>query len=267
MVYRNRCISKQEIDRLELADRARIEAQITDARVASIDPERYRRLDFAGYANTLAWRRYVFGFLGDMRAKRVLDICCGYSMTPVMFALAGAQVVAVDVAQQALNLVMRVAHMHAVADRVQIHCGPAEDLPFPDADFDLVYGGAALHHLQLDRAGRELSRVLRRGGRAGFQDPLGHNLLLEFARDNLHYAAKHPQKATDKPLRVADIHTFGRHFTTYSWRGFDLLAMLPRVAPRVSKLRKHLEQIDHALFDAVPFLQRYARFAVIQATK
>ena len=41
----------------------------------------------------------------------------------------------------------------------------AEDLPFPDASFDLVIGHAVLHHLpHLDRAFAEFRRVLRPGG-------------------------------------------------------------------------------------------------------
>lgn len=45
----------------------------------------------------------------------------------------------------------------------------AEQLPFEDASFDLVFGHAVLHHLpNLDRALGELTRVLRPGGRLFF---------------------------------------------------------------------------------------------------
>jgi SAM-dependent methyltransferase len=41
----------------------------------------------------------------------------------------------------------------------------AEDLPFADESFDLVFGHAVLHHIpDLDRAFAEFSRVLRPGG-------------------------------------------------------------------------------------------------------
>jgi SAM-dependent methyltransferase len=45
----------------------------------------------------------------------------------------------------------------------------AEQLPFDDESFDLVFGHAVLHHLpDLDRAFREFRRVLRPGGRLFF---------------------------------------------------------------------------------------------------
>ena len=52
---------------------------------------------------------------------------------------------------------------------VQAVACDAEDLPFADGTFDLVLGHAVLHHLpDLDRAFRELHRVLRPGGTAFF---------------------------------------------------------------------------------------------------
>ncbi len=262
MLRRNRLMAKAAIDRLDLAGRVHLEAQITDARAATVDIERYRQISLERFRDALAWRRYLFAYLGDMAGKRLLDVGCGYSMTPVMFALAGTEVVANDVAPLALELVRRVARMHDVENRIECYCGPAEQLPYPSQSFDRIFGGAALHHLQIDAAGRELSRVLRPGGRGGFQDPLGHNRLLEFARDNLNYANKHREKGTDRPLKTGDLQTFGQHFATCAWRGFDLLAMAARLRPGAVRLRRRLEAADHAIVSRLPALQRYARFVI-----
>lgn len=263
MLNRNRLVPKSSLNALELDRRVQLEAQITDARAAQLDLERYRDISLERYRRQSACRRYQLDFLGDVRGRRVLDVCCGYAMTPVMFALAGAHVVASDVAPLALEQVRRVAAMHGVDDRVELSCGPAEHMPYPDASFDLIYGGAAIHHLLIDDAGRELSRLLRPGGRGAFQEPLGHNLLLEFARDNLSYRNKHPAKGTDRPLKLADIAAFGRHFTRCTWRGFDLLMMTTRALPALLKHRRTLESLDAAILARARFLQRYARFAVI----
>jgi ubiquinone/menaquinone biosynthesis C-methylase UbiE len=199
----------------------------------------------------------------------MLDIACGYSMTPVMFALAGAEVYAIDVAPKTLAMVQHVAQCKGVGDRVHTHVGPAEELPFEDAFFDLIYGGAALHHLQLDRAGRELARVMRCGGKGAFQDPLGHNPMLEFSRDYMAYRGKHPIKGTDRPLRMHEVQAFGRHFSTSSYRGFELFSMVAKALrlKRSSGLRRRLESTDDIMLGRLPFLQRYARFVVTCVTK
>ena len=58
----------------------------------------------------------------------------------------------------------------------------AEVLEFPDASFDLVFGVAILHHLDLDTACAEFLRVLRPSGTAVFLEPLGHNPFINLVR-------------------------------------------------------------------------------------
>jgi ubiquinone/menaquinone biosynthesis C-methylase UbiE len=271
MFQPNRTVSKSKIDTLDLTERVSVEAEITDARAAALDRERLVALntDLANYSCRYAWRRFLFNFLGSVDGKVMLDIACGYSMTPVMFALAGATVHALDVAPKTLAMVQYVAQCKGVAERVHIHVGPAEELPFEDASFDLIYGGAALHHLQLDRAGRELARVLKCGGKGAFQDPLAHNPVLEFTRDYLAYRGKHPVKGTDRPLHLHEVQAFGRHFTTCTYQGFELFSLVAKAfrLKRTARVRRLLEATDDALLPRLPILQHYARFVVTCVTK
>jgi ubiquinone/menaquinone biosynthesis C-methylase UbiE len=266
MFKSNRTIAKTDVGQLDLATRVSVEAQITDARAVAIDRKRFELMEtrFQQWVAATPWRQYLFKFLGPLEGKVMLDIGCGYAMTPIIFALAGATVYAVDVAPKTIATNQWFADFKGVTDRVHLHVGPAETLPYPDGMFDLVYGGAALHHLQLDRAGPELARVLKRGGKGGFQDPLGHNWLLEFGRDRLTYKDKHPVKGTDLPMHIQDVHAFGRHFTTYTYRSFELAGMISKVLrlSSASQLRKLLHKTDDLLFDTIPFVQRYARFVV-----
>jgi ubiquinone/menaquinone biosynthesis C-methylase UbiE len=271
MFQPNRTVGKSEIDTLDLTKRVAVEAKITDARVAALDLQRLLSLntDLTYYASRYAWRQYLFNFLGSVNGKVILDIACGYSMTPVMFALAGATVYALDVAPKTLAMVQQVARCKGVAERVHVVVSPAEELPFEDAFFDLLYGGAALHHLQLQHAGPELARVLKPGGKGAFQDPLAHNPVLEFARDYLAYRGKHPVKGTDRPLSLHDVEAFGRHFTTCTYHGFEFFSMVGKFLRlrRGSRLRRLLEVSDDGMLPRVPLLQRYARFVVTCVTK
>src|SRR5438874_4612936 len=127
------------------------------------------RFNDADYLDHETWVRPAFAKLGDLRGKRVLDYGCGHGMAAVVLARAGAAVTAFDLSPGYVTE----AREGATANGVTVECVVAdgEDLPFPDGTFDAVWGSAILHHLDLSRAGRELSRVLKPGGVAVFCEP------------------------------------------------------------------------------------------------
>ncbi len=131
MFKSNRSIAKADVGRLDLSTRVSIEAQITDARAVTIDRAQFVGLEtrHAQWVAAQPWRQYLFGFLGPLDGKLILDIGCGYAMTPIIFALAGATVHAVDVAPKTIATNEWFAEFKGVADRVHCHVGPAEALP------------------------------------------------------------------------------------------------------------------------------------------
>lgn len=64
----------------------------------------------------------------------------------------------------------------------QFHLMDAHELQFEDDSFDVVFGGAILHHLQLDRALSEIRRVLKPGGSIVFLEPLDTNPVAKLVR-------------------------------------------------------------------------------------
>jgi 2-polyprenyl-3-methyl-5-hydroxy-6-metoxy-1,4-benzoquinol methylase len=123
--------------------------------------------------------------LGDVRGKRVLDIGAGTGFLSAALALRGAEVVACDIAGEALAIAGSRATATGVAEKVQLHRSCAEELDLPDENFDAVAGLFILHHLQLDKAAREVRRVLRPGGAAAFIETSGTNPMLMFFRRHL----------------------------------------------------------------------------------
>jgi ubiquinone/menaquinone biosynthesis C-methylase UbiE len=77
------------------------------------------------------------------------------------------EAVCTDISRGMLDELERSAEKLGV--RVETARCDAQELPFPDDSFDLVFGHAVLHHLpDLDAAFREFRRVLRPGGRVAF---------------------------------------------------------------------------------------------------
>ena len=99
----------------------------------------------------------------DPRGLRILDIGCGGGLLAERFSGTGAQVTGLDPSGPSLDA----AREHARQRHLDIEYrqGLAEELPFPDASFDLVYCCDTLEHVtSTDRAVAEAVRVLKPGG-------------------------------------------------------------------------------------------------------
>jgi SAM-dependent methyltransferase len=116
--------------------------------------ERYRLepyiLDFARFEETAG--------------KEVLEIGLGLGADHQRFAEAGAKLSGVDLTAMAVEHTgRRLAHFGLTSD---VGIGDAENLPFADASFDVVYSWGVIHHSpNTPQAAREILRVLRPGGR------------------------------------------------------------------------------------------------------
>lgn len=267
----NRVVSREAAAVMELESRIELERRITDEKAKKIQPlEIPPDWTFDRFRNRSPWRRETFNFLGDFTGKEVLDLGCGYFPTPIYIALAGAKrVCACDVSPQAVEYVQDQARRHGVSDRVHAVVCPAEQMPLADESFDLVHGEAVLHHLDMERAGAEIARVMKPGARAAFKDPLGQNPLLEFARDYLPYRGKNPAKGTDRPLRFEDVEKLSRHFAFCRYRGFGLTSMaaVAIYGRHESWLSQVLHRVDGVLLRGAPFLHYLCRFIVTTLEK
>lgn len=102
------------------------------------------------------------------QAKHALELGCGTGVFLERAASTGARIDAIDLSQP---LLQQARKRMAGSPRVRLVCGNAEAMPYADGTFDAVYGSSVLHHLDLERALREVLRVLRPGGWAAFAEP------------------------------------------------------------------------------------------------
>ena len=95
----------------------------------------------------------------------MLEVGVGLGPDFVRFARAGADATGFDLTEAAVGAVRdRLALEGLEAD---LRVADAEELPFPDGSFDLVYSWGVLHHTpNTERALAEVRRVLRPGGEA-----------------------------------------------------------------------------------------------------
>ncbi|MEK6711186.1 MAG: class I SAM-dependent methyltransferase [Nitrospinota bacterium] len=243
-------------------DRVRREREFHEQRSAGRSgglSEEELRFEDAVYLDHETWVRDTFALLGDLRGKRVLDYGAGEGLSSVVLARRGARVVSFDIASGNVRLTARRARANGVPLHLAQMAGEA--LALRDGAFDAVYGNAVLHHVDLDRAGAELRRVLRPGGVAVFSEPWGENPVLEFVRRRVPYRGK-DRTPDERPLRLADVARLKARMPLAEVRGYQLLSMVRRQVgwrPLVA----FLEGVDAVLLRLFPGLWRWCRYAVI----
>jgi arsenite methyltransferase len=106
------------------------------------------------------------------RGQRVLDIACGGGATALL--LAGeleCEVVGVDLGSRAIEQAEDAAGAAGLQARVRFVLGDAEELPFPDAGFDVALSECSLCTFpDKRRAIAEMARVVRPGGSIAIAD-------------------------------------------------------------------------------------------------
>jgi len=101
---------------------------------------------------------------------RVLDVATGAGHTALAFAPHVAKVTATDITEEMLGQTRKLVAERGLAN-VKTLTANAEDLPFPDASFDLVVCRLAAHHFADVRGfAAEAYRVLMPGGTIGIVD-------------------------------------------------------------------------------------------------
>ena len=223
------------------------------------------------YLDHESWIRPAMNRLGDVRARRILDLGCGHGMASVVLARRGASVTGLELSGGYLAE----ARDRAICNDTQIEWvqADAEMLPFADGTFECIWGNAILHHLDLERSAYEIHRVLVPGGKAVFCEPWGNNPILRTARRRLSYPGKN-HTPDEQPLRSESLGVLRRRFPEMTTEGHQFLSMVGRLWPRSGSARKEmrgspsilrsLERVDRFCLSRLPVLQGWCRYMVIE---
>lgn len=206
------------------------------------------------YAAGESAHRFYERLLGStVVEKDVLELGSGAGSYANFLSAAGARnVVGIDISDVAIEQSRLIARSN-----VQLMRMNAEAMTFPDKRFDVVCGGAILHHLDMAAAVPEIRRVLRPNGAAIFLEPLGHNPLINL------YRRLTPQMRTpdEHPLRQSDINALREQFAILEVKAFNLTTLACVNAKGLIPLA---ERVDRVLF-RIPAVARWAWIVVITA--
>ena len=124
----------------------------------------------------------MFRMLGSVKGKRVLDLGCGEGYNARILARQGAKVVGIDASREMIRLAREKEREEPLG--IEYRVADAARLPMlEDGSFDIVVAFMSLMDIpDLDGVLREVSRVLKKGGRFLFS--ITHPCFVRF-RDDL----------------------------------------------------------------------------------
>jgi len=205
---------------------------------------------------------------------RVLDYGCGTADFGLWLATEGAQVTLMDLSPAAIEL----GHRRAKASGVQVR-GIAADAGqlgmLGDAEFDVVFASAALHHtLKYPGAVEELARVMKSGAWLVLCETWGGNPMLNWARRvRARSAGEQEEQGEGIILSRGELQALNPHFRDVHVETMNLLAMGKRLlrgrfrSGWARGLVRTLEAADAVLLGVVPPLREWCGEAVITARR
>jgi asparagine synthase (glutamine-hydrolysing) len=218
-------------------------------------------------ADTIYPLEYSHYLLGDVSGKTVLDFGCGAGKSSVLLARRNARVIAMDISAPIMLVARERLLKNNITNSVSFINASAHNIPLADESVDLVFGIAILHHLHLQLVSREVFRILKKGGRAIFQEPVRNSKVIKLLRGLIPYQAE-DVSPYERPLTDEELADFGHGFTQYRSKAFTLPYInLAGILPVANKFMNPLQRFDGAVLRKFPSLDYYATVRVIEMVK
>lgn len=212
-------------------------------------------------AGKLRWARrcdLFKAFIGS-RKSLVLEIGCGTGLFTKELAQTDNTIVAIDISDALIQKATERVH----APNVNFVLGNAYQTPFDSTSYDFIVGSSSLHHLDVDSALKEFSRILKPGGKIMFTEPNMMNpqvALIKNIPAIKRAAGDSPDETAFFRWELAE-RLRRHHFTDISIEPFDFLH--PQTPAWILGPAAKMA----AMIEKVPLLKEIAGSLIIQCRK
>lgn len=198
------------------------------------------------YSITSKSRAYADNWLkANCSGQVALDYCCGLGGMSLQLAQCGAYVHGFDISDESVATAENLLKENSFQDKCTMQVMDAEKLTYPDNTFDIIVCSGVLHHLDLNNAYPELSRVLKPTGKIICLEALGHNPIINS------YRRLTPHLRTsweaDHILKLKDLTHARQYFdgvNTTFFHLFSIAAVMFRNTPLFRPILATLELVD-----------------------
>jgi len=220
-------------------------------------------------------KKQLLHTLGNLSNKRVLVYGCGNDSAAIWFSKLGAKVDAIDISPKSVK------NQELIADLLGLKMNcivmDANNLDLPSNEYDIVYGNAILHHLDIDKSSDQIARVLKPGGKGVFRDVMKGNIFLQIYR----IATPFWRTDDEHPLTLEDFALIRKKFIScniesYIFSGlpyfffarimnnviFKKIGIRLRI-PTTDSIYTNFDKLDKTIFSLFPFIRNKAWLCVV----
>ncbi len=221
------------------------------------------------YVRCSDWKVYgkecMFSLAGDLEGSDVLEMGCGCGTDSILLADRGARVYAYDISPEAINLAAKRAEVNGVSDRISFRVASKPTEAFPGKKFDLIFGNAILHHIDICGVRDELHELLKPTGRCVFREPVILSSMLGKVRGYIPWYPSNPTK-DEKPLTYETIMYLSEGFESVELYYFECFSRIWYLF-KSNKFIDALHRLDGWLLENFGFMKRFASVVVIHLRK
>lgn len=136
------------------------------------------------YSITVSSEKYKTDWIEKNATSKdkILDFACGNGENGIYAASCGASVEGIDISPEGIENAKKNSSKFKVEEKCNFSVMDGENMSFSDNSFDLAIEYGALHHVDLDKALSELSRVLKKDGKMMCIEALRHNPIIHWYR-------------------------------------------------------------------------------------
>jgi len=206
---------------------------------------------------------------------KLLDFGCGAGISSVRFAKIGYEVWGFDIASNNIAIAENLAKKYKFDDRTYFSVQTAEQLKYPSEFFDIIVGIDILHHVDINQAITECSRILKKDGIAIFREHIEVPILDRIRNTRIvkylvpkGKSFEHQITEDERKLTANDILIINKVFPKLSTQRFTFLSRLKQFIPKPKDGRSlSLEKIDYFLLKTFSFLKHFGGSIVLILAK
>jgi ubiquinone/menaquinone biosynthesis C-methylase UbiE len=176
------------------------------------------------YSITRSSVSFIRDFItGNGKGKKVLDFCCGDGDFAIFLAESGADAYGVDISATSIDNAKRKAAQKGL-DNAHFFVMDAENMTFEDDFFDIITANGVLHHLDIDKAYKQIQRVIKPDGKVICNEPLKYNPVFQLYRRIT--PKLRTEWETEHILKRKDIYLAKKYFKNSEMRFFHFFTLL-----------------------------------------